>query len=425
MNLAGKEMMRLAEELWPLNRSISGNGLRESLQIFQRERSALDIKSFKTGSRAFDWIVPQEWNVMEAYIVKPDGVKICDFSQNNLHLVGYSEPYEGVLNLGQLKERLHSLPDQPKAVPYVTSYYEKTWGFCISELEMQSLAEGNYQIVIRSEFLDSSLEYGELVVPGQSNREIFFSTYLCHPSMANNELSGPVLAMELAKQVTKLNNFYTYRFVFVPETIGSLAYMAKNLEHMKKHMLAGFVLTCVGDDREYSYIPSRSGGTVADSAALSTFEELKISPTLYHWRDRGSDERQYCAPGADLPVCSVTRSKYGEYPEYHTSFDTLGGVVTAEGLQGSFDFYMAMISKLETQKFPRMTIVGEPQLGKRGMYPNLSRKGAHSDVAGLMDFISSLDGTLELRRAISACGVEEEVAVKFLTRLLEEGLVEY
>lgn len=425
MNLAGNNMMRLAGELWPLNRSLSGEGTRESLRILKRELSDLQVSKFESGFKAFDWVVPPEWNCQEAYILTPDGKKICDFSDNNLHLVGYSEPIEASMTLTELQGHLFSLPDQPEAIPYVTSYYKKNWGFCISEQDRSLLVEGEYKVIIRSEFSNSGLDYGELVIPGVSGREVFFSTYLCHPSMANNELSGPVLAVQLAKHLQKMNNFYTYRFIFIPETIGSIAYMAANLSNMKKNMLAGFVLTCVGDERAYSYVPSRKGGTIADLAALSTFEELGISPILYGWQDRGSDERQYCSPGADLPVCSVTRSKYGTYPEYHTSLDTLGEVVTAEGLQGSFDFYRALISKLDTQRFPRMTMVGEPQLGKRGLYPNTSIKSEYAAVQPLMDLLSMLDGTIETADAIKKSGVEEARGHAFLTRLIEEDLVEY
>ena len=424
MNIEGKRMIRLAEELWPLNRSLSGEGTRESLRILKRELSNLEISKFQSGSQVFDWVVPPEWNCYEAYILSPDGRKICDFSNNNLHLVGYSEPIEASVTLAELQEHLFSLPDQPNAIPYVTSYYKRNWGFCLAEQDRRLLVEGEYKVIIRSEFSNSGLDYGELVIPGISDREVFFSTYLCHPSLANNELSGPVLAVQLAKHLQKMDNFYTYRFIFIPETIGSIAYMASNLSDMKKNMLAGFVLTCLGDERAYSYIPSRKGGTIADLAALSTFQELGISPILYGWQDRGSDERQYCSPGADLPVCSVTRSKYGTYPEYHTSLDTLGEVVTIDGLQGSFDFYLALISKLDTQRFPRMTVVGEPQLGKRGLYPNTSIKDAYADVRSVMDFISMLDGTIETEDAIKKSGVDKAHGHAFLNRLIEEELVE-
>jgi len=418
-------MMKLAKELWPHNRSISGVGLRDSLGILKREVNDLEIKKFESGSSVFDWTVPPEWNVREAYILTPEGEKICDFSKNNLHLVGYSESFEGVLSLRDLQAHLHSLPDQPEAIPYVTSYYFRTWGFCLSELDRGNLVDGDYRVVISSDFSDTSLDYGELLIKGTSSREIFFSTYLCHPSMANNELSGPVLAVELAKYLEKLDNFYSYRFVFLPETIGSIAYMAENLARMKSDILAGFVLTCVGDERQYSYLPSRNGGTVSDSLALGTFRDLNLSPVLYEWNDRGSDERQYCAPGADLPVCSVMRSKYGEYPEYHTSLDTLGGVVTAQGLQGSFDFFTTLIRKLERQRYPRMLVIGEPQLGKRGMYPNTSKKGAYGDVEGFMDLISQLDGTIEIESAIDKSGLERTSANEFLSRLHEQELLEW
>ena len=424
MNIEGKRMIKLAEELWPLNRSLSGEGTRESLRILKRELSNLEISKFQSGSQVFDWVVPPEWNCYEAYILSPDGRKICDFSNNNLHLVGYSEPIEASVTLAELQEHLFSLPDQPNAIPYVTSYYKRNWGFCLAEQDRRLLVEGEYKVIIRSEFSNSGLDYGELVIPGISDREVFFSTYLCHPSMANNELSGPILAVQLAKHLQKMDNFYTYRFIFIPETIGSIAYMASNLLNMKKNMLAGFVLTCLGDERAYSYIPSRKGGTIADVAALSTFQELGISPILYGWQDRGSDERQYCSPGADLPVCSVTRSKHGSYPEYHTSLDALGEVVTIDGLQGSFDFYLALISKLDTQRFPRMTVVGEPQLGKRGLYPNTSIKDAYADVRSVMDFISMLDGTIETEDAIKKSGVDKAHGHAFLNRLIEEELVE-
>ena len=421
---AGDNMYRLAEELWPIGRSLSGPGVRETLMILKRELGNLELLHFRSGTKVFDWVVPNEWKVNSAKLIGPLGQTICDYAINNLCLVGQSIPVVGKFTLEALEPHLFSLPEQEDAVPYVTSYYEDNWGFCLRHVDRMNLASGTYNVEIDTEIGPGKLDYGELVIPGKSKREIFFSTYICHPSMANNELSGPVLAVQLAKHLQKMNNFYTYRFIFIPETIGSIAYMAANLSHMKKNMLAGFVLTCVGDERAYSYIPSRKGGTIADLAALSTFQELGISPILYGWQDRGSDERQYCSPGADLPVCSVTRSKYGTYPEYHTSLDALGEVVTIDGLQGSFDFYLALISKLDTQRFPRMTVVGEPQLGKRGLYPNTSIKDAYADVRSVMDFISMLDGTIETEDAIKKSGVDKAHGHAFLNRLIEEELVE-
>jgi aminopeptidase-like protein len=425
MTTEGEQMFRLAEEIWPLNRSLSGEGVRRTLSVLKRELPFLELKKFASGLKVFDWTVPVEWNISEAYIITPSGDKICDFTENNLHVVGYSEPFSGTISLSVLQEHLHSLPDQPNAIPYVTSYYSKCWGFCLDHESLLKLTEGDYRVVIKSNFASTGLDWAELFIPGESKKEIFFSTYICHPSMANNELSGPVLATQLAKALQETQFFYSYRFVFIPETIGSLAYMAENISEMKSNILAGYVLTCVGDEREYSYVPSRGGFTIADDLAQKTFETLHIDPIRYTWADRGSDERQYCSPGADLPVCSVMRSKYGEYPEYHTSLDTLGRVVTVEGLQGSFDFYMTLIGHVESQRFPKLKLIGEPQLGKRGLYPNLSIKGNYSDTHDLMNLISILDGKIDLEHAITTTGLDRIQALKFLARLKEEGLLEY
>ena len=384
--------MALAQELWPVNRSLSGEGLRETLRNLSNQLPEIEVRSIDSGTKVFDWTVPKEWAVTEAYIVDPSGEKICDFNENNLHLVGYSVPFEGEMELEELQVHLYSLESQPNAIPYVTSYYQERWGFCLTQNDREKLVSGTYRVVIRSLLFDGVLNYGELLIPGKTTREIFFSTYICHPSMANNELSGPVLAVELAKWLRNLNNYYSYRFVFIPETIGSLIYMSRNLEVMRREILAGFVLTCVGDERAFSYLPSRKGNTVADKASLKVLEGQGIDFVRHSWLDRGSDERQYCSPGADLPVCSVMRSKYGTYPEYHTSLDTLGDVVTAEGLQGSFDIYKRIILELENRRYPIAQQIGEPQLGRRNLYPTTSIKGDNSLPRKLTDVLSFSDG---------------------------------
>jgi aminopeptidase-like protein len=390
---AGEEMMSLATELWPLNRSLTGQGVRDTLEILKRELPDLQMRSIPSSEPVFDWITPQEWGITEGYIITPDGKRICDYLENNLHVVGYSAPMDAVMSLEQLQGHLHSLPDQPNAIPYVTSYYRQTWGFCLTQELRDSLLGGEYRVVIKSQLFEGHLNYAELLIKGKTDKELFFSTYVCHPSMANNELSGPVLAVQLAKLVSKLDPYYSYRFIFIPETIGSLVYMSRNLSDMKERMLAGYVLTCVGDERVFSYVPSRSGSSVADKQALLVADKLGLPLKKYKWLDRGSDERQYCAPGADLPVCSIIRSKYGEYPEYHTSLDTLGEVVTAKGLSETFDFYKELILVTENQRYPKAVAIGEPQLGRRGLYPNLSIKGTYSDVKVMMDLISLADGT--------------------------------
>lgn len=420
----GSRMFSLAKKLWPINRSLSGEGVRETLAILSGEVAGIQLRSFKSDARVFDWTVPKEWKVVEAHITTPSGSKICNFHDNNLHLVGYSEPFEGEIELEDLQQHLYSLPSQPNAIPYVTSYYQSRWGFCLRQVDRDQLQPGTYKVVVRTELFEGVLDYGELYMPGRSDREVFFSTYICHPSLANNELSGPVLAIELAKWLSERDRYYSYRFVFIPETIGSLAYMSENLDLMKRSMLAGFVLTCVGDDRQYSYLPSRTGDTLADKAALSALESQGIDFVHYSWLDRGSDERQYCSPGADLPVCSVMRSKYAEYPEYHTSLDVLGNVVTASGLEGSFEIYTRIIENLESQRYPRALTVGEPQLGKRGLWPNISIKGAYGEMKVLSDALSLMDGKTETNAIARRLGLSQEDLDGIVSKLLSENLIE-
>ena len=419
----GRQMMSLAKSMWPIGRSLSGQGVRETLKLLKDQLPNLETLSFFSGERRSDWTIPNEWNVKKAYIIDPSGRKICDYSVNNLHLVGYSTPIEGLYDLSDLQPHLYSLKDQPTAVPYVTSYYKEQWGFCLRHDERENLREGVYRVVIDTTLEPGKLDYGELFMRGTSDREVLFSTYICHPSMANNEISGPVLATELAKFVSKLNNHYSYRFLFVPETIGTIAYISKNFESLKSNLLAGYVLTCVGDERTYSYVPSRQGGTVADKIAMEVLEKLGIEYKRYSWKDRGSDERQYCAPGVDLPVCSVMRSKYGEFPEYHTSLDTLEEVVTSRGLQQSFDLYSSLINHLETLRYPKINTIGEPQLGRRGLYPNTSIKGVYSGVNVLMDVISGMDGTSSLQEISKIAGTNYEFVADTCLTLEREGLV--
>lgn len=419
----GEQMMALAKELWPKNRSLTGQGVRETLEVLSRELQGLEIGTFKSGETCSDWTIPMEWNVREAFLIDPLGNKICDWSENNLHLVGYSTPVNLDMTLEELDKHLYSLEDQPKAVPYVTSYYKENWGFAISHEERNKLPPGIYKVIIDSTLEPGDMNYGELFVQGKSEREILFSTYICHPSMANNELSGPVLATELAKFVRTLDTHYSYRFLFIPETIGSIAYISRNLMSLKQNVLAGFVLTCVGDERSYSYVPSRKGGSVADRAVLEILKKRDIPYLSYSWKDRGSDERQYCAPGVDLPVCSVMRSKYGEYIEYHTSLDVLGSVVTATGLQGSFDLYQSVIEHLENLRFPRVLTLGEPQLGRRGLYPNTSIKGVYSSVRDMMDAISYMDGTLSVEEISEIVGTTPESIRQIISTLKTEGIV--
>ena len=419
MQNTGNKMYELIKELFPINRSLSGEGVRETLRILKRENPELNIHKIKSGTQVFDWTVPKEWNCKEAYIITPDGRKICDYNENNLHLIQYSVPFEGEVDLDELQKHLYSLPKLPDAIPYVTSYYKERWGFCISENERKKLKPGKYKVVIKSELKDGVLNYADIVIPGKSDKEIMFSTYICHPSMANNELSGPALATFLAKYVKNLDNHYTYRFIFAPETIGSLIYLSKHLNHLKEKVIAGFILTCVGDERAYSYMPSRYGNTLADKAALNILEYDIKDYEKYSFLQRGSDERQYCAPGVDLPVCSVMRSKYAEYPEYHTSLDNLE-LVTPKGLEESFNIYKKIIDVLENNFYYKVTVLGEPQLGKRDLYPDTCTPDTDYDLAFLYrNFLTYADGKNDLIDIANIIGISADRLID-ITKLFEK-----
>jgi len=390
----GQFMHQLMAQLFPICRSITGDGVRETLRILQK---LIPLKLFEvpSGTKVFDWTVPKEWNIRDAFVLDPKGRKIIDFTKNNLHVLGYAVPVDRSLPLSELQEHLYSLEDQPDAIPWVTSVYEERWGFCLAHNERAKLEEGTYRVFIDSELKKGSLSYGELIIPGTSSKEIFISTYICHPSMANNELSGPVVATMLAKWITSEPRRFTYRIIFIPETIGSITYLSRHLESMKKNIVAGFNLTCVGDERAYSYLPSRNGSTLADKVALNVLRSKHPEFRQYSFLERGSDERQYCSPGVDLPVVSLMRTKYREFPEYHTSLDNLE-LVTPAGLEGSFALHKDCIDLLERNRIYKIGCLGEPQLGRRGLYPTIATKESHRQVTDMLNFIAYADGTNDL-----------------------------
>jgi len=396
--MIGKKIHNFARQLWPLNRSLTGDGVRETLRQIAEHLPNLNIKAVPSGTQVFDWTVPKEWVVRKAYIITPSGEKICDFSENNLHLLGYSVPFNGELTLDELKCNLYTLPEQPSAIPYITSYYQERWGFCLSQTHLDMLEDGIYKVLIDTELFDGVLNYGELLIKGKSDDEVFLSTYVCHPSMANNELSGPAVVTYLAKwleeNIGELE--YSYRIIFIPETIGSITYLSQHHKEMKEKTVAGFNITCVGDNRAYSYVPSRDGETISDNVAKHVLKWIDPSFVNYTWLDRGSDERQYCAPGIDLPIASILRTKYGSYAEYHTSLDDLEKVVTAEGLDGGYWAIRRAIEAIEKNKKFKVTVYCEPQMGKRGLYPTLSSKTSGEKVKLMMDFISLCDGKTSL-----------------------------
>lgn len=400
-------MHALATELFPIPRSLTGNGVRETLKILQVHLPELKVNELSSGTKCYDWSVPLEWNCRSAHILTPKGERIADFLVNNLHVVGYSVPINITMSLDDLQQHLYSLPDQPDAIPYITSYYKQQWGFCLTHQQREKLEPGNYKVEIDSTLVPGSLTYGELIIPSSTGnkKEIFLSTYICHPSMANNELSGPVVTTFLGKWILSLpNRYFTYRIIFIPETIGSITYLSRNLEEMKKSIVAGFNITCVGDDRAFSYLPSRAGNTLADRVALHVLKYLDPAFKHYTFLDRGSDERQYCSPGVDLPVASVMRTKYGMYPEYHTSLDNLD-LITPGGLFGGFNALKHCILCLEKNETLQTSVICEPQLGKRGLYPTLSTKESKKLVSTMMNLIAYCDGTRDLIDVADMIGV--------------------
>ncbi|CAM3890790.1 DUF4910 domain-containing protein [Vibrio aquimaris] len=420
----GSEMHELGKRLFPINRSLTGAGVRETLSILKEELPALEVLSVPSGTQVFDWVVPNEWTIHDAYVLNSQGERVIDFQANNLHVVGYSVPIKETFSREELFKKLYTLPEQPDAIPYITSYYSENWGFCTSENHKNTLPDDTYEVVIDSELKPGCLNYAELIIPGESDKEVFISTYICHPSMANNELSGPLVTTYIAKWLMQQDSLkYTYRIVFIPETIGSVVYLSKHHEHLKNNVVAGFNVTCIGDDKTYSYLPSRTGNTLSDKAATHTLRHLYPDYKSYSWLDRGSDERQYCAPGIDLPIATIMRSKYGEYPEYHTSLDDLT-FVTPSGLEGGYIALRNAIYIVEKDFIPKMTVLCEPQLGKRGLYPNTSSKDTKSKVAAMMDMISYCDGSMSLLEIANKIDQPFSKLYPICEQFIEAGLIE-
>ena len=384
-------MIKWAKDLFPLCRSLTGDGTRKTLRYFQNINNEFKILNFKSGKKVFDWSIPLEWNIKDAYIEHNSKKRFAEFKKNNLHILGYSMPVNKVIKKEELLKHIYSQKDQPNSIPYVTSYYKKRWGFCMTENTKKKLPSGNYKVLINSTLSKGIMEIMHAKIPGKSKKEIFFSSYVCHPSMANNELSGPVLLNAIMQYLkTKYpKSFYSYRFVLLPETIGSIAYLSKFKNILKKNVICGFNLTCVGDEREYSVINSPEGNTLADYSLESALIGKK-NVKSYSFLHRASDERQYCAPNIDLPLCRFSKSK--DYPEYHTDKDDFK-VVTEKGLDQSLDVFKDIIDAFETGLYPKTKILCEPNLGKRNLYPTISQKGSYNnELVMRMDLIALSNG---------------------------------
>ena len=401
----GAKLFSFAQKIINMPRSITGQAVRDTLREIQTKVPKLKICEVKSGTQVFDWQVPLEWNVKEAYIKilskdkSRDGKIICNFHDNYLHLMGYSESVHEVLDYQTLKTHLYTLKDNEEAIPYITSYYKRRWGFCLSHKELLTLQEEDrYEVLIDTSFTQGVLNYGELIIEGESQDEILVSTYICHPNLANNETSGMVVATFLADYFSnlKVKPYYTLRFVFAPETIGSITYLSLHMQYLKEHVKAAFNLTCIGDDRKYSFITTRDGNTLTDKVVRHVAKHITENYFEVPWLYRISDERQYGAPLVNIPMVVVSRS-LTNYPEYHSSFDKLGTVVTESVLLGGYNFALKCIEATLQEAYPQVTVFCEPQLGKRGLYPDLSSKEtwktkAFYDARLLTNFLSYCDG---------------------------------
>ncbi|MBR4574369.1 MAG: DUF4910 domain-containing protein [Lachnospiraceae bacterium] len=420
----GKEMFDLAREMFPICRSIMGDGVRKTFDILRRRMPDMKLFEVPTGTRVFDWTVPNEWNIREAYIENENGERIIDMKVNNLHVMGYSVPVDEWMDLAALKEHIYTLKGQPDLIPYCTSYYKERWGFCMSQNMLDLLPEGKYHAYIDSTLEPGSLTYGELLIPGKSSEEIFFSSYICHPSMANNECSGPVVMTKLAEYIMGMKDRrYSYRLVLLPETIGAITYISTHLEEMKKNIIAGFNITCVGDDRAYSIVHSKYADTLADKVLMNVLADQDPDFCEYSYLERGSDERQYQAPGVDIPLVCFCRSKYHVYPEYHTSGDNLD-IISPDGLAGSYEVLIKCVKALENNRKYRIKCLCEPQLGRRGLMPTTSNKESYKDTLILKDICAYADGTNDIFELSDHIGHSVNDMLPSIEKMVEAGILE-
>ncbi len=363
---AGQAMHQLIADLYPICRSITGDGVRQTLAKIG-ERIPLEIHEVPSGTQVFDWTVPREWNIRDAWIKDPHGHKVVDFRHLNLHVLNYSAPTHQKVSLEELKKHLFTLPDQPDLVPYRTSYYREAWGFCMTHHQWMSLQEGEYEVFVDATLEDGSLTYGECFLPGETDREVLISCHVCHPSLCNDNLSGLAICTFLAEALSRMTRRWSYRFVFIPGTIGSITWLARN-EATASRIGAGLVAANLGDPGHFHYKKSRQGNAEIDRAVLQVLRDAGGEHGVEEFVPFGYDERQYSSPGFDLPVGSLTRTPYGRYPEYHTSADNLD-LVRPESLAGSLRTYLSVMEVLEAnRRYINLNPKCEPQLGRRGLY---------------------------------------------------------
>jgi aminopeptidase-like protein len=391
----GNQMYDLMKELYPICRSITGNGVRETLNII-RKHIPLQTFEVPTGTKTFDWTIPKEWNIKDAYIKNSKGEKIIDFKKSNLHVLNYSLAINKKMNLEELKEHLFTLPDYPDWIPYLTSYYKDNWGFCLTHNQYKNLKEDTYEVVIDSTHKEGHLSYGEFYIKGESDEEVLFSTYLCHPSLCNDNLSGVALLTFLAKYLKDLNLKYSYRFLFIPETIGAITWLSLNEDKLSK-IKHGLVATCVADPGKLTYKRTRDGNSEINKIVEKVLEDSKNEYRIVDFFPAGSDERQYNSPGINLSVGSLMRTMYGYFPEYHTSADNLD-FVGPEHIKDTFIKYLQVIYLLENNhKYTNLNPKCEPQLGRRGLYRMVGgQKVGGIDQMAIFWVLNLSDGTNSL-----------------------------
>ena len=413
---AGQDIVRLMTELFPICRSITGAGTRETLGILKRH-IPIEVHEVPSGTRVFDWTVPKEWNIRDAYVRDASGRKVIDFNSSNLHVVSYSVPVRKTMPLAELRSHLHTLPDRPDWIPYRTSYYREDWGFCLSHRDLQGLGEGDYEVVIDSTLADGSLTYGELALEGRAKDEILISAHACHPSLANDNLSGVALATILASFLAGDRRALSYRFLFIPGTIGAITWLALN-EERARGIKSGLVLTGLGDSGRLTYKRSRRGNAAVDRAAVQVLGQASPPGRVLDFSPYGYDERQFCSPGFDLPVGRISRTPFGEYPEYHTSADDLN-FVRAGSLDDSYEKILGILDILEQDgTFVNLNPKCEPQLGRRGLYAS---PGAEE--MALLWVLNLSDGAHSLLDIAERSGLAFEVLKRAADRLVGAKLL--
>jgi aminopeptidase-like protein len=417
----GEEMHAVVARLFPICRSITGEGVRETLRILG-ERIPLEVHEVPTGTQVFDWRVPKEWNIRDAYVADERGERVIDFHASNLHVVGYSVPVRSRLSLARLRSRLFTLPDRPTWIPYRTSYYKPAWGFCLSHQTLLELADAEYEVCIEATLEDGHLTYGELHLPGASEDEVLVYAHTCHPSLANDNLSGLAVATFVAQELMGRPRALSYRFVFAPGTIGSLTWLARNEENLKR-IRHGLVLAGVGDAGDPTYKRSRRSDAPIDRAFDHILRRRDERADIRDFSPWGYDERQFCSPGFDLPVGRLTRTPHDEYPEYHTSADDLS-LVRPESLADSRGLCLQVFELLERdRRYVNLSPKGEPQLGRRGLYRSLGGDGDRSTELALLWVLNLSDGRHSVLDVADRSGLSFEAIARAAEALVAHELL--